>query len=53
MYPKELVDKYDIDIDSIKTLEDLEPWLENFQRRARMALMELDQESHFHQVMSI
>ncbi len=49
MYPKELVDKYDIDIDSIKTLEDLEPWLEKLSKEEpEWQLMELDQESHFH-----
>lgn len=49
MYPKELVDKYDIDIDSIKTLEDLEPWLEKLSKEEpEWQLMDLDQDTHFH-----
>ena len=54
MYPKELVDKYDIDIDSIKTFEDLEPWLEKLSKEEpEWQLMDLDQDYILHQDMNI
>ncbi len=51
MYPKELVDKYDIDIESIKSLEDLEPVFALIQKNEReYTVMELNQYTHFFEV---
>lgn len=46
MYPRELVDKYQIDIDSIESLEDLEPvFAEIKEREPEYTVMELNQYS--------
>lgn len=48
MYPKEIVDKYNIDINSIKTFEDLEPWLNKLKdKEPDWQLMSLDRDFHF------
>ncbi|HHY83806.1 MAG TPA: extracellular solute-binding protein [Clostridiales bacterium] len=49
MYPKELVEKYNIDIRNIKTIEDLEPWFEKLKvLEPEWQLMDLDQDSYFY-----
>lgn len=51
MYAKELVDKYQIDLDSIHTLEDLEPVLALLkQNEPEYTLLELNQYTHFFEV---
>lgn len=49
MYPKELVEKYNIDIETIKTLEDLEPWFKRLRvLEPEWQLMDLNQNTHFY-----
>lgn len=49
MYPRELVEKYNIDIKEIKSLQELEPWFEKLKElEPEWLLMDLDQDSHFY-----
>ena len=51
MYPKELIEKYEIDLDRITCLEDLEPVFAMIkEKEPEYTVMELNQYSHFFEV---